>query len=195
MIEQNLKKESFGQIQIITKTLLIMSGIFIIDRIAANSLALSLPFYSTSVPAFIFYAAANIIFIVLILHFIIFNNSWLVKKILPAEEPLNAEDEKLWFSASLRIGLVFCGLVFIPSCGQGLIITIKFILNLPSAGTQFTSDLFYGARTFELRDLSHFRINLYNFFKMIFSIYFLAGSPGFITWNMKQAGMIQNKRN
>jgi len=193
----NRTTKSFGQVQMIAKTLLIICGIFIVDIVLRDFIILLPSVFPTSAKAsligVLFYSIATILFLAAIIVFMIFNNNWLVKKILPAEETVPAEYEKLWFSSSLRIGLVFCGLIFFAVSADALLYAIKTVVDLPFLGRQLFSDIIYGNHLFNVKD-SHFYVNIYRFLKMVLAIYLIAGAPGFIGWQMRRTYTIQNQK-
>lgn len=190
MIGQSTKKESLGRIQIIAKTLLIICGLFVADKILLDFVVLLPSVFLTSGRAslngILFHIIAIGFSLMVILYLMVINNEWLARKILPFEDAASAGDERLWLSSSLRIGLVFCGLIFFAGSTDAIIYSIKAIAALPSAGWQLFSDIIKGNSLFTAPDYHSLSGNIYKLFKTALVIYLSAGAPGFVGWQVKR---------
>jgi hypothetical protein len=116
MSKGDAKPLSLGPIQIITKSLIIIAAISIFLReLLDHFLILGPNFYMTADRfSKIYYVTTGVIFLCFVGFFMIINNNWLVKRILPTEESISIEQQKIWFGASLRILFMFYG-VFLLS--------------------------------------------------------------------------------
>jgi hypothetical protein len=178
--------KAFGQIQMIANVCIAVIGIHI-ALIAINNYIL-LPrtmFCRSEIMSRLFdmfYVAVSLGVLSAIVFFMIVNNNWLIKKILPDEEPIPAENQKKWFISSLRIGLVFCGLMLLAGSAESLVYTAKIIAGLPIWGRKLFADIFYDGRF----DWPQFFRLFFNIFRVAVIIYLIAGAPGFVKWQTKR---------
>lgn len=183
MIEQSLKKEFFGQIQMIAKSLITICGIYLVLWVINyGSIGLSVTSRQTKIFN-VFYAIAHLSVLSFVVFFMIVNNDWLIKKFLPDEEPIPADHQKKWFVSSLRIGLVFCGLMLLASSAESVANTTKIIAGLPFWGRQLFADILYDGRF----DWPQLFKNSSNIFRTTLIAYLIIGAPQFVRWQMKRA--------
>ncbi|OQA02594.1 MAG: hypothetical protein BWY69_00987 [Planctomycetes bacterium ADurb.Bin401] len=174
-----------GQNQIIAKTLLIVCGIYISLTIVMKNMSLVQTSFQRDFGGFFTGMFSAIVFIgtlFAILYFFVLNNDWLVGKILPSEEPIEPEKQQLWLGASLRVGLVFLGLVLLAKETQSVIFTAGFILKLPMLGRELISNIVRGDKWFEDRLLAR---HIYNLIATGVIVYLIAGGPGFVKWELR----------
>ncbi|MEN6385647.1 MAG: hypothetical protein ABFD79_10665 [Phycisphaerales bacterium] len=183
--------KTLGQNQIIAKTLLIIFGMFIIFRIANFSLVVYPILSRSMVPQEQNLLILNLVYFGLlialfacVLYYFIINNSWLIKKIVPAEEPL--KNPALWFIVLLRAALVLTGLILLSSNLDTIITAARFIIHLPPALREMITNIIQGNKVFG----PVHTMEIYKFSMTILSIYLIAGCPGFVKWqvnkNLKQ---------
>ncbi|MGD0784574.1 MAG: hypothetical protein ABR969_02035 [Sedimentisphaerales bacterium] len=188
-INNKTRFEVVGHIQIIAKTLLIICGIQIVLWVTSYSFTMQGILFDRSETAvtisLISYIFAVILVVSSIIFFMILNNDWLVKKILPSEEPIPVEYQKIWFIAALRVGLVFCGLMLLASSIESVIYTVKLIVCWPFWNTQWFSDFMYGNSDVRFQE---FRLQqgAHNVFNTILIVYLIMASPGFVKWQAKR---------
>jgi hypothetical protein len=120
----------------------------------------------------------SILFILLcgIFYFLIINNNWLIKKILPDEEDLPLENQKKLFITGLRAAIVFYGLILALSSMRPFIYEINFFIHnmhRNAAGHNLSSKIF-------LNDIC------FNVFKFCLIFYMTIGAPGFVRWQVKR---------
>ena len=186
MLNHNLKTKPLGQIQMIANVCIAVIGIHI-ALIAINNYIL-LPrtmFCRSEIMSRLsdmFYVAVSLGVLSAIVFFMIVNNNWLIKKILPVEEPIPAENQKKWFMSSLRIGLVLCGLMLLAGSAESLVYTAKIIVGLPIWGRKLFADIFYDGRF----DWSQLLKNSFNVFKTALIAYLIIGAPQFVRWQTKR---------
>jgi hypothetical protein len=188
-INNKTRFEGVGQIQIIAKTILIICGINIVLWATSYSFTVQGILFDRSETAvtisLICYIIAVPLVVGSIIFFMILNNDWLVKKILPSEEPIPVEYQKIWFITALRVGFVFCGLMLLASSIESVIYTAKLIICWPFWNTQWFSDFFYGnsdVRFTEFR-LQH---GAGNVFYTILIVYLIMAAPGLVKWQAKR---------
>lgn len=176
------KFKAFGQIQMIAKSLLTVCGIYLaLEVISYGKMGLGM---SPQVDIFkVFCMAVNVLILGVVVFFVIINNDWLIRKILPDEEPIPAENQKKWFVSSLRIGLVFCGLLLLTKSTESVVYTIKIIPSLPVWGRQVFTGMLYGDR---FNSMLLFENSL-KVFKTVLIAYLIIGAPHFVRWQTKRA--------
>ena len=178
--------KTFGQIQMITNVCIAVIGIHIALIVINNYMLLPRMMFCRSETMSrlfdMFYIAIGMGVLSAVVFFIIVNNNWLIKKILPDEEPIPAEFQKKWFVSSLRIGLVFCGLMLLAGSAESLVYTVKIIVGLPIWGRKLFADIFYDGRF----DWSQLLKNSFNVFKTALIAYLIIGAPHFVRWRTKR---------
>lgn len=177
-----------GQTQIIAKTILIICGIGIalleiIRYCITLQMYIASQFGGSRILG-ISYIVAVILATAWVIYYLIINNDWLIKKIVPDEEPIAAEYQKLWFISCLRVGLVFCGLLLMAYSLQSIVYTVTLIVNLPFIGKQAFSDMLYGSKVFKGKLLPK---HIYDIITTVLIVYLIAGAPGFVKWQMKRS--------
>ena len=186
MFNHNLKFKAFGRIQMIANVCIAVIGIHIALIAINNYILLPRTMFCRSEMMSrlfdMFYVAVSLGVLSAIVFFIIVNNNWLIKKILPDEEPIPAENQKKWFVSSLRIGLVLCGLMLLAGSAESLVYTAKIIVGLPIWGRKLFADIFYDGRF----DWSQLLKNSFNVFKTALIAYLIIGAPQFVRWQTKR---------
>jgi hypothetical protein len=188
-INNKTRFEGVGQIQIIAKILLIICGIYIASMMIKNYTYLQGVMLSQSGTMWDIYGICLIITVILVpgsvLFFMTLNNDWLVKKILPSEEPIPVEYQKIWFITALRVGLVFCGLILLANSIESVVYTAKLIIALPFWNTQWFSDFIYGNSDVRFQELRLHK-GVFNIINTILIIYLIMAAPHFVKWQAKR---------
>lgn len=185
----DVNKPAFGQNQIIAKTLLTMSGIYISLTIVMKNIPLLQMSFNQDFGVLIIGIFSIIILISMlfaIVYFLVLNNNWLVEKILPNEEPIGPENQKLWLTTSLRAGLVFLGFILLAKETESIIFTVKFIFTLPMLGRQLISNILQGNKIFTDKFL--FR-HICNVFATAVIVYLIAGANGIVKYELKKKNL------
>ena len=172
------------KMQTLAKTTLTVLGIY-----AVLTLCNSYPgsfMYRREQPAImpeILFLSAFTVLATLAVYFIIFNNTTFSKRIAgPGEIPEPRKQIDL-LGKSLRIGLVFTGLMLLPRSIPTLTKTPKMFLLIGSA----IDDIVISKRYPRMLILSYsewFR-NTYDFLKAMLALYLICGAPHFIRWQLK----------
>jgi hypothetical protein len=180
-----------GQNQIIAKTLLCMCGIYTLLTILLQSFMLNnIVFEGRSYWEIVVGILTIIVFISVIcsiIYFLIIENNWLVMKILPEEEAVG--NPKKWFTASLRVGLVFLGLILFAKGMDKNLSIVYSLAKLPSQCRDLITNIIQGNRIFADR------VNFYEIchvLRLIIVVYLIAGAPHFIKWQLKRNSTIEN---
>ncbi|MBN1788618.1 MAG: hypothetical protein JW806_09535 [Sedimentisphaerales bacterium] len=183
------KAGSLGQIQMIAKSLITLCGIYVSVKFLGHFIVL-LPTtfepYRVSALRRLFYTVIWILPVIAIMFLMVFNNNWLVKKILPAEEPLPTRHQKLWLCTSLRIGLIFYGLILLAGSSREIIYVITSIITFPQYGRELISNIFCTCGLLDSIDWLKVIRQGFDFLKIILAIYLIAGAPQFVAWQMKR---------
>ena len=180
------KFTELGQNQIIAKTLLIVCGIYIGLTIVMKNISLLQMFFHRDIGGLIIGVISVIIFLVVlfsICYFLVLNNDWLVGKILPSEEPIASEKQKLWLATSLRVGLVFLGFILLAKETQSVIFTATFIVKLPMLGRDLISNIVQGDKWIPDSLLTR---HIYNLIATGVIVYLIAGANGFVKWELSK---------
>ncbi len=121
----------------------------------------------------------------LAVYFMIFNNTTFSKRIAgPGEIPKPRKQIDL-LGKSLRVGLVFAGLMLLPTSIPTLIKIPKMFLLIGSA----IDDIVISKRYPRMLILSYsewFR-NIYDFLKAMLALYLICGAPGFIRLQVRHS--------
>lgn len=183
-----------GLNQIIAKTLLMMCGIYLFLVQFTNIISTFLMFFNHSadyegtnslatIIKIIICAVLTISLFAAVIYFLIINNNWLVQKILPAEEPIEAENRSIWITTSLRCGLVFLGLILFGKYTQRIESTIELIIKLPIILRDFTTDIVQG--NYPFYKVSPWK-TISDVIATIIIIYLILGGPGFVAWQVRR---------
>lgn len=174
------------KMQILTKTTLTVLGIY-----AVLTLCNSYPgrfMYIREQPAImpeIISLSAFTVLAALAVYFMIFNNTTFSKRIAgPGEIPEPRKQIDL-LGKSLRVGLVFAGLMLLPRSISTLIKIPKMFLLIGSA----IDDIVISKRYPRMLMLSYsewFR-NIYDFLKAMLALYLICGAPGFIRLQVRHS--------
>ena len=121
----------------------------------------------------------------LIVYFIVFNNTRFADRIAGPGEILEPRKQLRLLGKSLRIGLVFAGLMLLPrSIPTMAKIPKVFFLIRPAL-----NDIIISKSVPDILRLSYsewFR-NIYGFLRAILALYLIYGAPHFIRWQLKQS--------
>jgi len=173
-----------AKMQIIAKALLTVLGIY-----ALVTLLFSQPWFfaslQQSVLPKILYFAAFAVLTAFIVFFTIFSNDSLARKIAGPGDQLTPAARALWLTASLRLALVFAGLMLLPDSitTMAKILKIPFLIR-PAVSKMF---LFKSLPTvLNLPPTEWFRI-ICDLFKAILAVYLICGAPSFIRWQLKHS--------
>jgi hypothetical protein len=124
-----------------------------------------------------------------IVYFLSFNHR-LYRKIVGADEAAEPQAQPRWLVESLRIGLVFAGLMLLPRSVPVLIRTAKlFFLIRPAV-----SDIIVSKTVPDILKLSYAQWyrTIYEFLKAVLAIYLLCGAPYFLRWQMRHSPRAQS---
>lgn len=118
-----------------------------------------------------------------IVYFTIFNNNGLSKRLAGAGEKLEPQNQVDWMVKSLRVGLVFAGLMLL----SGSISTVVKIPKIFFLIRPAINDIIISKSVPKILMLSYsewFR-NIYGFSKAMLAIYLICGAPHFICWQLE----------
>ena len=168
------------KMQIIAKTALTALGIYA-TVITCRYLSFLIP----STQGGILPIAGFSIFTVVIISFFIFKNDSIARKMAGPGEKLNPETQAIWLVTSLRLGLVFCGLIIlstsIPAIVKILLIPVRI---RPAVNEIFVFKKFPTSLVLSLRQWSTI---IFDFGKVILAIYLLCGAPHFVRRQLKHS--------
>lgn len=117
-------------------------------------------------------------------YFMVFNNNRLSVKLAGPGPQLDRSAETAWLTKSLRVGLVFGGLMLIPDSIPVIIKTLKlFLLIRPAVNDIVISKSI--PRILELSYPQWFRV-IYDFLKSLLALYLIWGAPHFIRWQIRK---------
>lgn len=123
-------------------------------------------------------------------YFMVFRNNRLARKMAGTAEQFVLRDQTDWLVKSLRVGLVFAGLMLLPRSVPVLIRTAKlFFLIRPAV-----SDIIVSKTTPDILRLSYAQwyTTIYEFLKAVLAIYLLCGAPYFLRWQMRHSPRAQS---
>ncbi len=173
------------RMQIIAKAGLVSLGIYAIVTLCWYLTHvipfLNIPSWLIGILCFAVFA----VFIAVITFFLIFNNDSLARKMAGPGAQLNPAAKTLWLFSSLRVAVVFCGLIFLSAS----IPTIINILLVPMRIRPFINDIFLFDRCPRqlLMFFSEWCEIIYNFLKLILAVYLLCGAPHFVRWQFRHS--------
>ena len=179
------------KMQIIAKTMVTVLGIH-----TAILLLDGLRFISYSEYQFgaaVFFFTVQTIAVAIVIYFLVFNNHKLTLYIPGAGEKLDIGEQNIFLAISLRIGLVFYGLVLFGSL-RNSIWEILRIFWPPNIRLWFSAII--ANKEIDLTDLwtEQGINNLYNLFKLILAAYLLYGASHLVCWHIKRA-IAENNHN
>lgn len=126
---------------------------------------------------------------IVIVYLMIFNDRF-YRKIVGAEEAAEPQAQPTWLVESLRIGLVFAGLMLLPRSVPVLIRTAKlFFLIRPAV-----SDIIVSKTVPDILRLSYAQWyrTIYEFLKAVLAVYLICGAPYFLRWQMRHSPRAQS---
>jgi len=173
------------RMQTITKTVLMVLGIY-----GVVTLWRSYPgqyHYPDEAPVIlqVLCLLAFAVLTVLIMYLMVFDNDSLCHKMTGAEDDSARAEQPALLTKSLRIGLVFTGLMLLPNSMPAMIKIPKlFFLIRPAVSDIITSrDV---PNMLRLSGAEWFR-NIYNLLKVILAIYLVCGAPHFVRWQLRHS--------
>lgn len=174
-----------GKVQIIAGTLITMIGIYaglhILGQFSCIISGFPCKSYTNYAAVKIAFAILTLFFLIIIIYRLIFNNNWLVKKLVPAEEPVVVEDRKKWLVCCLRIGMVLLGLILLAQLIHSIVSTARVIVGMPVWGRQLLSDFLY-----EKLSISMLFGKIFAVFQTALTIYLIIGAPHLVKYKTKQ---------
>lgn len=173
------------RMQIIAKAGLISLGIYAVVNLCWY-LGIQIPLSNLTSPlSYILCFAVFAVFIAIITFFLIFNNNSLARKIAGPGDKLNPAAQTLWLSSSLRVAVVFCGLILLSAS----IAIIRNILLVPLHIRPIINEIFLFDRFPRqlLMSFSKWCEIIYNFLKIILAVYLLCGAPHFVRWQFRHS--------
>lgn len=179
------KGQQMTRMQIFAKAGLVSLGIYAVVTLCwylTNVMPLlKIPSCLIGILCFVVFAVV----IAVITFFLIFNNDSLARKMAGHGDQLNPAAKALCLTASLRVAVVFCGLIFLPAS----IPTIRNILLIPLRIRPFINEIFLFDRYPEplLMPFSKWCEIIYNFLKIILAVYLLCGAPHFVRWQFRHS--------
>ena len=173
-----------AKMQIIAKAVLTVLGIYALVILLFSQRWFFLSSQQSVLPKILYFAAFAVL-TAFIVFFTIFSNDNLARKMAGPGDELNPAAKALWLTASLRLGLVFAGLMLLPDSipTMAKILKIPFLIR-PAVSQMF---LFKSLPTvLNLPPAGWFRI-ICDFFKAILAVYLICGAPYFIRWQLKHS--------
>jgi len=173
-----------AKMQIIAKAVLTVLGIYALVTLLFCQRWFFLSSQQSVLPK-ILYFAALVVLAAFIVFFTIFSNDSLARKMAGPGDQLTPAAKALWLTASLRLALVFTGLMLLPNS----IPTIAKILKIPFLIRPAVSEMFLFKSLPTVLNLppeAWFRITC-DFFKAILTVYLICGAPSFIRWQLKHS--------
>ena len=125
------------------------------------------------------------IFTAAIIFFFIFKNDFLARKMAGTGEKLNPETQAFWLITSLRLSLVFCGLILLCTSIPSIIKILLIPTHIrPAVNEILVFKKFPTSLVLSLREWSTIT---FNFGEAILAIYLLCGAPHFVRWQLKHS--------
>ncbi len=125
-------------------------------------------------------------------YFMVFHNDRLSGKLAGPGEPLDTATESAWLVKSLRVGLVFTGLMLLSGSAPTLVKIAKaFFLIRPAV-----NEIIISKSTPNMLRLSYSQwyTSIYHLLKAVLTIYLICGAPHFTRWQIKHTlGQQANK--
>lgn len=172
------------KIQIIAKTFLTVLGIYAVLTLYG--------FYpgrylhqadKTSIPQEFALLCTFTVFVGFIAYFMVFHNDRLAGKLAGPGELLEPQAQATLLAKSLRVGLVFTGLMLLPGSVPTLVgIAKTFFLIRPAL-----NEIIISKRTPDMLRLSYAQwyTSIYHLLKAVLAIYLICGAPHFAAWQAK----------
>jgi hypothetical protein len=179
------------KMQIIAKAILACLGIYIVTTLSETITKSAFTGSDSSALVVAINLAGITVFITVIAFFLIFKNDALACKIPGPGEKLGSKLGPIWLIGSLRVGLVFLGLVLLTSSIPG-ILNVAFRLSPPNIRLWLTNAI-ASKNTFDLIDLSSQKqlTFVYDSLNLVLIIYLLCGAPHLICWQLKHSMILQ----
>jgi|GEM_PF-2022127 len=122
----------------------------------------------------------------LVAYFMVFSNSQLASKLAGPGEPLDTAKKSAWLVESLRVGLVFTGLMLLPGSAPTLVKIAKtFFLIRP-----VFNEIIISKSIPNMLRLSYAQwyTSIYHLLEAVLTIYLICGAPHFVRWQAKHSG-------
>jgi amino acid transporter len=130
---------------------------------------------------------------VVIVYLMVFDNDYLCRQIVGPEDDSARAEQAALLAKSLRIGLVFAGLMLLPRSVPTMIKIPKlFFLVRPAV-----NDIIIFKRVPDILRLSGpewFR-TIYNSLRAILAIYLVCGAPHFVRWQVRHSWRAESSTN
>jgi len=170
--------------QIIAKTVLVVLGIHAV--VTLYSFYPGIYVYRPEGPSIMQEVISLSFYAVLagfIVYFAIFNNDGLSKWMAGAGEEFEPQNQAVWLVKSLRVGLVFAGLMLL----SGSISTIVKIPKIFFLIRPAINDIIISKSVPSILKLSYseWYRNIYGILKAILAFYLICGAPHYIRWQLE----------
>ncbi len=175
------------RVQIIAKTLLTVLGIYAVVTLYRFYLP-RYAYLSDEMPIFqkLVLLCAFTVVVSFVAYFMVFNNTRLSSKLAGPGPQLDSATQAAWLVKSLRMGLVFIGLMLLPNSIPVMAKALKLFFLIRTA----VNDIVISKSIPKILDLSYrqwFNV-LYDFLKALLALYLICGAPHFVRWQAKHSG-------
>jgi len=121
----------------------------------------------------------------LVAYFMVLSNNGLASKLTGPGPPLESTTQTAWLVQSLRVGLIFTGLMLLPGSALTLVKIAKtFFLIRPAL-----NEIIISKSTPNMLRLSYAQwyTSIYHLLKAVLAIYLICGAPHFVRWQAKHS--------
>jgi hypothetical protein len=118
-----------------------------------------------------------------IVYFTVLNNTRLSSKLAGPGPLLESATQAAWLAKSLRVGLVFIGLMLLPNSMPVIVKTLKLFFLIRTT----VNDIVIWKSIPRILERSYrewFNV-LYDFLKALLALYLICGAPHFIRWQIR----------
>jgi hypothetical protein len=169
--------------QIIAKSILTVLGIYALMLIPKGIGSTITLYFSQSIPAALFTLAGFGFFTFVAVYFLAFNNNGIARLIAGTSVQLNPQQQTAWLINSLRLGLVFAGLMLIPSTLPALSKLLHFFFLIrPAVNELLTSKGLLSALNLTA---SQWFGTICDFAALALAAYLILGAPHYIKRQIK----------
>ena len=171
-----------SRMQIVAKAILTFIGLGAMTRLCYHLSMLPRLMQGKSAVQAILFLSLFIILLVTVVYLLIIKNNRLAYKMAGPGETLNPENKALWLAASLRLGVIFYGLILLTSSIPTILSIVISPIHIRSVVNEiFTFKRFPTALIFSA---SQWSTMVYNLLKAILAVYLLYGCPHFIHFQL-----------
>jgi hypothetical protein len=183
--QEKLEVREMTRIRIIAKTILTILGIYAVVTLYRFYPGRCM-YRPDETPIFreLMSLCAFTVVVGFIAYFMVFNNNRLSGKLAGPGPQLDRSAETPWGTKSLRVGLVFAGLMLIPDSIPVIIKTSKLFFLIRTA----VSDIVVSKSIPRILELSYpqwFRV-IYDFLEVLLALYLICGAPHFVRWQVRK---------